>query len=100
MKNDSIHVQFNDSVTSAGTATMQIGSASSAEIVLQNGEGDTSLSGWGWADNGWNTLGPHLYFRTTGTHRLRVQQREDGAVVDQIVLSPNQYLHACAGAAR
>ena len=92
MRNDSVHVQFNDSVTSTGSATMQIASTSSAEIVLQNGDADTSQSGWGWADNGWNTLGPHIYFRTSGPHTLRVQQREDGAIVDQIVLSPNQYL--------
>jgi phosphatidylserine/phosphatidylglycerophosphate/cardiolipin synthase-like enzyme/regulation of enolase protein 1 (concanavalin A-like superfamily) len=98
MKNDSIHVQFNDSVTPTGAATMQIGSASSAEIVLQKGDADTSISGWGWADNGWNTAGPHIYFRTTGTHRLRVQQREDGAVIDQIVLSPNLYLTQAPGA--
>ena len=98
MKNDSIHVQFSDSITSTGAATMQIGSASSAEIVLQNGDADTGISGWGWADNGWNVAGPHIYFRTSGSHTLRVQQREDGAVVDQIVLSPNQYLTHAPGA--
>ena len=68
MRNDSVHVQFSDSVTSTGGATMQIASTSSAEIVLQNGDADTSLSGWGWADNGWNTLGPNIYFRTSGPH--------------------------------
>ena len=97
MRNDSVHVQFSDSVTSTGGATMQIASTSSAEIVLQNGDADTSLSGWGWADNGWNTLGPNIYFRTSGPHTLRVQQREDGAIVDQIVLCPNQYFTYAPG---
>ena len=51
-----------------------------------------SRSGMGWADNGWGVLGVNVYFATTGSHTLRIQQREDGAMVDQIVLSPNTYL--------
>src|SRR5439155_15585953 len=90
--NDSIHVQFSDSVDSSGIATMQIGSAGSAEIVLQNGPSGAADQGWGWADNGWGVLGINVYFTTTGSHTLRIQQREDGAIVDQIVLSPNTYL--------
>jgi regulation of enolase protein 1 (concanavalin A-like superfamily) len=98
LANDSVHVQFNDSVTSSGTATMRIGSTSSAEVVLQAGTSDSSVSGWGWADNGWNALGPNIYFSSTGTHTVRVQQREDGAVIDQIVLSANQYQSGAPGA--
>jgi hypothetical protein len=94
--NDSLHVQFNDSVTSSGSAVARIGTSSSAEVVLQNGDG-ASISGWGWSDNGWGTLGTHIYFPTTGTHRLRIQQREDGVYVDQIVLSPNTYLTSPPG---
>jgi hypothetical protein len=39
----------------------------------------------------------NVYFATSGTHTLRIQQREDGAVVDQIVLSPNTYLTSPPG---
>jgi phosphatidylserine/phosphatidylglycerophosphate/cardiolipin synthase-like enzyme len=95
--NDSVHVQFNDSVTSGGAATMQMGSTSSAGIVLQAGDADTSLNGWGWADNGWNVPGVDIYFLNSGTHTLRVQQREDGVTIDQIVLSPNTYLTRAPG---
>jgi hypothetical protein len=88
--NDSI--QFSDAVTVSGNPMMRIGTIGSAEVVLQNGSGGSADRGWGWADNGWGALGQSIYFGTTGTHRVRVQQREDGALVDQIVLSPDQYL--------
>jgi hypothetical protein len=90
--NDSVHVQFDDSVDASGNATLRIGSTSSAEILLQNGPSGTANQSWGWADNGWGTLGVHVRFATTGVHTLRIQQREDGPIVDQIVLSPNTYL--------
>jgi phospholipase D-like protein len=96
--NDSVHVQFSDSVTSSGTATMRIASTSSAEIVLQAGSSDASVQGWGWADNGWGALGVNVRFAVSGTHTIRVQQREDGAIVDQIVLSPTTYLSSSPGA--
>ena len=96
--NDSLHVQFSDSVTGTRVPTMRIGSTSSAEIVLQAGAGDGSVNGWGWADNTWDTRGPDLYFSAAGTHTIRIQQREDGAIVDQIVLSPNVYLNGAPGA--
>jgi phosphatidylserine/phosphatidylglycerophosphate/cardiolipin synthase-like enzyme len=95
--NDSVHVQFNDSVTQGRAPTMQIGTTSSAGVVLQAGDADTSLNGWGWADNGWNLPGVDIYFLNSGTHTLRVQQREDGVTIDQIVLSPNTYLTQAPG---
>jgi len=95
--NDSVHVQFSDSVDSAGSATMRIGSTSSAEVVLQAGPSGTADQGWGWADNGWGVAGVNVFFATTGAHTVRIQQREDGAIVDQIVLSPNTYLTSPPG---
>ena len=57
------------------------------------------VSNWGWQDNGWGAgvLGPVVYFATTGTQRLRIQTREDGLAIDQIVLSPSTYLNAAPG---
>jgi len=95
--NDSVHLQFNDAVTSSGSAAMRIGTSASAEVVLQNGAAGAADHGWGWTDNGWGSPGANIYFAQTGAHRLRVQQREDGAIVDQIVLSPNQYLTLAPG---
>jgi len=98
LSNDSIHLQFNDSVTSSGAATMRIGTSSSSEVILQNGASAPGGHGWGWADNGWDITPIPIYFAATGTHTVRVQQREDGAIVDQIVLSPNTYMTTPPGA--
>jgi hypothetical protein len=98
--NDSIHVQFSDAVDANGRPLYRIGSSgvgNSAQVVLQ--ESDTGIvSGWGWADQGWNGLGGPIYFATSGTHTLRVQQREDGVSLDQIVLSPDTFLTVAPGA--
>ena len=92
LSNDSVHVQFSDSATSDGSATARIGSTSSLEHALQDGPSGAALQDWGWADNGWGAPGAHVYFTTSGTHTIRVQQREDGAIVDQIVISADAYL--------
>jgi hypothetical protein len=39
-----------------------------------------------------------IYFEKTGTHTLRIQTREDGLSIDQIVLSPSAYLSGSPGA--
>jgi phosphatidylserine/phosphatidylglycerophosphate/cardiolipin synthase-like enzyme len=95
--NDSIHLQFSDSVTAGGSSWARIGTTSSLEPVLQDGPGGAPPHGWGWTDNGWGSMGPPIYFSTTGTHTLRIQQREDGATVDQIVLSPQKYFSRAPG---
>jgi endonuclease/exonuclease/phosphatase family metal-dependent hydrolase len=93
--NDSVFVQFDGTVTSAGAPTYRIGTTSATEVNLEECSG-CGITGWMWQDNGWgrNVLGPILYFATTGTQRMRVQTREDGLAVDQIVLSPSTYLNA------
>lgn len=97
--NDSVFVQFSNAVTSAGAAAYRIGTTSASEYNLENCSG-CGLSGWGWQDNGWGVgvMGPELYFNTTGTQTLRIQVREDGLSIDQIVLSPSLYLNASPGA--
>ena len=97
--NDSAHIQFSDSVDGAGAPSWQIGTASSAEFSVENGN-SAGLSGWGWQDNGYGTFGPSIYFATSGTHTIRVQKREDGLWIDQIVLSPETYLSAAPGAGK
>ena len=97
LANDSVHVQFSGSVDSLGSPHWRIGSTSSAEIVLQAGTNDTSVSGWGWSDDGWDAPGKPIYFAADGPQTVRVQQREDGAIVDEIVLSPDTYLNTAPG---
>ena len=95
--NDSAYVQFSDSVTETGAAVDRIGTTSGAAVVLQACSG-AQESGWGWSDNGWCGLGKSMYFQTTGEHTIRVQVREDGLSIDQIVLSPETYLTKAPGA--
>ncbi len=95
--NDSVHVQFSDSVDSVGSAVARIGTTTSFEPVLQDGPSGGAPVGWGWTDNGWGALGPHVYFAATGTHTIRVQMREDGPIIDQIVLSPDDFIMAPPG---
>jgi len=90
--NDSVHVQFSKALNQSGAAVYGIGTATSTEFNLEACSG-CGLSGWGWEDNGWGTgvLGPRIYF-ASGTQTIRIQQREDGLAIDQIVLSPGTYL--------
>ena len=99
--NDSIFVQFNDSVDENGVAKSRIGTSGAEVINLEDCFG-CGLSAWGWQDNGWGIgeLGPLVYFATTGVHTLRIQVREDGLSIDQIVLSPEAYLTTAPGAVR
>ena len=97
--NDSVFVQFSGSVSSSGAARWRIGTTSATEVNLEDCSG-CGLSAWGWQDNGWgrNTLGPLVYFATTGPQTIRIQTREDGLAIDQIVLSPSTYLTTAPGA--
>ncbi len=97
--NDSVHVQFSGSVDSSGAPTWRIGTTSSTVMNLEDCSG-CGLSGWGWQDNGWGVgvMGPDVYFATTGTQTIRIQVREDGLSIDQILLSPGMYLTSSPGA--
>jgi hypothetical protein len=57
------------------------------------------LMNWGWQDNayGLGIAAPSLYFATTGLQTVRIQQREDGISIDQIVISPAKYLSVAPG---
>jgi hypothetical protein len=98
--NDSAWVQFDDTVDAHGLAVDRIGSSSgemySIEECLNCG-----VSGWGWNDNHWGAvgaLGPAIVFATSGVHTIRLQPREDGLSIDQVVLSSNHYLNEPPGA--
>ena len=96
--NDSVFIQFSDSVNSSGSAVFRIGTNASTEMNLEDCSG-CGLQGWGWQDNGWGigVLGPMIRFQNSGTHTLRIQVREDGLSIDQIVLSSQTYLNSPPG---
>ena len=95
--NDSVYVQFSGSVTSSGAPVNRIGTTEAAAVVMEDCAG-CGLGGWGWQDNGYGAgvLGPVMYF-TGGLQTIRVQGREDGISIDQIVLSPDTYLTTSPG---
>ena len=96
--NDSVFMQFSGSVDAGGAPVWRIGTTSAAEYNLEECSG-CGVSGWGWQDNGWGSgvLGPLVRFNTTGPQTIRIQTREDGLSIDQIVLSPAAYLTTSPG---
>ena len=96
--NDSVFIQFSGSVDGAGSPVFRIGTTDATTFNLEDCFG-CGLQGWGWQDNGWGVgvMGPVIYFANTGPQRLRVQVREDGLRIDQIVLSPQNYLNSAPG---
>jgi hypothetical protein len=99
--NDSLFVQFSQSVTPTGAPIYRIGTTSAIPFVLEECSG-CALAGWGWNDNGYGAgvLGALIYFGQSGPQTLRVQGREDGIYIDQIVLSAERYLTTAPGAPR
>jgi endonuclease/exonuclease/phosphatase family metal-dependent hydrolase len=96
--NDSAYVQFSDSVSETGTPQFRIGTTSATTYTVEDCNG-CGVSGWGWNDNYYGAApGENIYFQTTGTHTIRVQIREDGLSLDQIVLSSETYLTTPPGA--
>ncbi|PYR75034.1 MAG: hypothetical protein DMF86_16530 [Acidobacteria bacterium] len=68
-------------------------------VNLATDSGATSLNGWGWANTAYWLLSQTtaFTFAASGTHTLRIQLREDGVQLDQIVLSPTTYYNAAPG---
>jgi regulation of enolase protein 1 (concanavalin A-like superfamily) len=95
--NDSVWVQFSDSVDSSGNPTWRIDSANGTAVVLEDCS-NCGEQGWGWNDNGYGTAGAPVTFATSGWHTIRIQQREDGVAIDQIVLSSDRWATVAPGA--
>jgi Beta-propeller repeat/Putative binding domain, N-terminal len=100
--NDSVWLQFSGSVDASGTAVNRIGTASGTWVSLEECSG-CGEQGWGWQDNAYGTpgdLGAPVYFAASGRQTIRIQVREDGLSVDQIVLSASRYAAAAPGRAK
>jgi phosphatidylserine/phosphatidylglycerophosphate/cardiolipin synthase-like enzyme/regulation of enolase protein 1 (concanavalin A-like superfamily) len=97
--NDSVWVQFSDSVSSAGTDQWRMRTTSAAMVEIEDCV-SCGLADWGWQDTSNNSagaLGPLVYFSTAGEHTIRVQVREDGLSIDQIMLSREAFLSTAPG---
>ena len=95
-------LQFDGSLDQNGAIAYRIGTASSTSFNLEECIG-CGLSGWGWQDNGWGSPGlpgPLIYFARDGAQRIRVQVREDGLGIDQILLSSVRWVNNSPGGAK
>lgn len=96
--NDSVWLQFGDAITAGGTALYRTGTASGLLLNLERCSG-CGVSGWGWVDGAyWLSQASIVRFPTSGTHTIRIQTREDGVQVDQVVLSAATWLTSAPGA--
>jgi hypothetical protein len=96
--NDSAYLQFSGTVDSSGAPVSRIGTTASMWYSVEE-YSNAGIMNWGWQDNGYgkNVPGPMLYFNRTGLQTIRIQQREDGISIDQIVISPSRYISMAPG---
>jgi hypothetical protein len=95
--NDSVYVQFSDAVNAAGAAVYGIGTTAGLTVNLATC-GICPPQGWGWQNRAyWLSDTGEVWFASSGSHTMRVQLREDGVGLDQIVLSPKRYLDTPPG---
>jgi hypothetical protein len=100
--NDSVWLQFSGATDSSGRAVSPIGTTSGMAVNLEECSG-CGVSGWGWEDDGWgarNVNGGLLRFPEGGYQWIRIQVREDGVSIDQIVLSAERYRTVRPGTAK
>jgi hypothetical protein len=94
---DAVWVQFSDALVN-GTPVYALDSTSGLLVNLATTATATSLNRWGWQNGAyWLSQPATLTFSTSGPHMLRIQVREDGVQIDQIVLSPAAYLNTPPG---
>jgi hypothetical protein len=67
-------------------------------VNLEDGS-NAGVAGWGWQDQGYGigVMGAPITFNRTGRQTIRIQPREDGLLIDQIVFSPAQFLVSSPG---
>jgi hypothetical protein len=95
--NDALWVQFSDALV-ANTPVYPLNSTSGLLVNLATDATAVSLHGWGWQNGAYWLLQPAtVTFAASGSHTMRIQVREDGVQLDQIVLSPGKFLTAPPG---
>jgi hypothetical protein len=95
--NDSLWAQFSDALAN-GAPVYLLNSTSGLNVNLATDAGATSLNAWGWQNGAyWLSQATTVSFASSGTHTMRIQVREDGVQLDQIVLSPTTYLSVAPG---
>lgn len=85
---DSMYIQFSDALEN-GDPVNRMGTSQGLVVSKSN-------KTWEWDDiwEGTENTGEIMSFEHTGDHTFRVQRREDGAMIDQILLSSSTYFNA------
>jgi hypothetical protein len=95
--NDAVWLQFSDARVN-GQPVYPLNSTSGLLVNLATDAGAGSLNEWGWQNGAyWLNQATTVTFANSGTHTMRIQVREDGVMLDQIVLSPGTYLQNAPG---
>ncbi len=95
--NDAVWMQFSDSQLPSGATAYRIGTTSGLLANLERC-GGCGNSGWGWQNAAyWLSQETAIRFSSSGAHTLRIQTREDGVEVDQVVLSPAKFYSKSPG---
>jgi phosphatidylserine/phosphatidylglycerophosphate/cardiolipin synthase-like enzyme len=95
--NDSVWVQFAGSVNGSGNPIYRVGTTQGLNVNLAT-SAEGHLSGWGWQNGAyWLPDTGEVWFASSGAQTMRVQIREDGVAIDQIILSPERYLTSAPG---
>ena len=96
--NDSVWLQFSDALDANGQPIYAIGSTTGLLVNLATDATATSVRGWGWQDGAyWLSQTTTIKYATSGPHTIRVQVREDGVSVDEIVVSSSRFATAAPG---
>jgi hypothetical protein len=95
--NDSVWLQFSDARVN-GSPAYVIGGTSGLLVALATDGTGSGLNQWGWQNGAyWLSQAATVTFANSGQHTLRVQVREDGVQLDQVVLSSSTYLSESPG---
>jgi hypothetical protein len=94
--NDAVWVQFS-SAHANGQVVYPIGTTTGLLVNLATDAGAASLQNWGWVNGAYWLTQPATLTFPAGPQTLRIQVREDGVHLDQIVLSPKAYLSSPPG---
>lgn len=92
-KNDSAYVQFSSTIDFSDQPQWRIGSTEGLTFSLEPCV-NCGVSGWGWNRDGiipFTNVGELIRFEKEGRQTIRIQTREDGLSIDQVVLSSVTY---------
>jgi len=95
--NDAVWVQFSNARVN-GSQVYGLNSTSGLLVNLATDGTATSLNNWGWQNGAyWLSQATAVTFPVAGSQTIRIQVREDGVQLDQIVLSPSRFFNSPPG---